>query len=103
MIPFAMIVSQVLCDRAPEMPLAEWDDTMQTLVLDRPLDRSAYALQFGARTGVCTDAHADCPHTFQHGPTPLPIAIAHQHRAGRQDPIDLIRKVPRRLEHEPFI
>jgi hypothetical protein len=36
MIPFAMIVSQVLRETASEMTVAEGDDSMQAFVLDRP-------------------------------------------------------------------
>jgi hypothetical protein len=35
-IPFVVIVRQVLCDGAPKMPLSERDHSIQAFVLDRP-------------------------------------------------------------------
>jgi hypothetical protein len=36
MIPFAMVVLQVLGDGPPEMALSDWNDPIEALVLDRP-------------------------------------------------------------------
>jgi hypothetical protein len=36
MIAFAMIVHDELRDDAPEVPLPQWNDSIQTFFLDRP-------------------------------------------------------------------
>jgi hypothetical protein len=53
-IPFVMVVGRVLGHAAAQVALAERDQPIQALMLDGRTNRSACALQFGARTGVWT-------------------------------------------------
>jgi len=51
MVPLAVIVGDELGDRAAKMSLAQWNHEIKTFLFERT-NRSAYALQFGARNGV---------------------------------------------------
>ena len=54
MIPFAMIVLGECQQSSPKAALPEEHQAIQTFFLIDLTNRSAYALQFGARCGVCT-------------------------------------------------
>ena len=52
MIPLNMVVGDELGDRASKMSLPQWDHARKHSSLIDRTNRSAYALQFGARNGV---------------------------------------------------
>ena len=54
MIAFAMIVLDELVNCLPEMALADGNDPIETLFLNRPDEPLGEALALGARRGVCT-------------------------------------------------
>ena len=54
MVAFAMVMAQELRERTTEVPLTERNQADQAFLLFERTNRSAWALQFGARNGVCT-------------------------------------------------
>jgi hypothetical protein len=53
-VPFSMGVLDVLRHGAPEVPLPDRNQPVQTFFFDGPHDRSTYAFALGARAGVST-------------------------------------------------
>ena len=71
-------------------------------LIDRT-NRSACALQFGARNGVRMIRTPSCSRNSSTPTAPLPIAIADQYASVRQDAINRIRQVAHGLSDEGFI
>lgn len=59
MIPFQVIVIDTLGDGAPDVPIPERNHASRHSSLIDRTKRSAYALAFGARTGVSTTCELD--------------------------------------------
>jgi hypothetical protein len=109
MIPLAMIVLDELREHVPQVPLAERNDAIETLLLDRP-DESL-GTSIGVRRALRRQDHADAslakPLAYHAAPLPIPITDQHamtDQRAviGRRHPThELIHEQVTRVRRGP--
>jgi hypothetical protein len=77
-IPFEMIVRDILRDRASEVPLADWNDAIETFFLDRPDESLGVGVRVWRALGDQHYADARVPEPTPDIVAPFPIPIADQ-------------------------
>src|SRR5688500_6110204 len=66
-----------------KMPFAQRNDPMQAFVFDGTHEPLRVRVAVRCLHWCLNDPHANRTHAFTHGPAPLSIAIANEHRAVR--------------------
>ena len=79
MIAFAMVVLDVLGDRAPEMALAERYDSMEAFLLDRPHEAFGVGIRVRRVVRSAHDLDSGLTQLFVNQVRPFRVAIANQY------------------------
>ncbi len=103
MIPLDMVVGDELGDCASKMSLPQRDHARKALLLDRPNEPLRVRVAVRCPERRLNDPNALLFEEFQHGTTPLPIAVAYQHATVGQDTVNRIRQAAYGLHQEGLI
>jgi hypothetical protein len=77
-VPFSMVVLNVLRHGAAEVPLPDRNQPVQTFFFDRPHEPLCVRIRIGRTRGRENHAGPSVPQLTLHLPAPLPIPIANQ-------------------------
>ena len=102
-IAFAMVVDGVLGKRVTEVPLTQWNETVQALFLDRT-NKPLRVRVTVWRAKRCLDhAHTGDFKRLPDGEAPLPITIAEEHPLSVKRTVARGGQLTHDLEHECFV
>jgi hypothetical protein len=103
MVSLVMVMRDVLVDRASQVALAEWNQSMQAFELDGPHEAFCMRVTVRSADGRLDNVDSGRAQEREHRAAPFSIAIANQHRARVQNAVNVIGEMPYGLQHEGFV
>src|SRR4030095_11739714 len=103
MVSLVMVVRDILVDRASQVALAEWNQSMQAFELDGPHEPFCMRVTVRSADGRLDNVDTRGAQERDHRAAPFSIAIANQHRARVQNTVDVVGEMPYGLQHEGFV
>src|SRR4030095_10155459 len=103
MVSLVMVVRDILVDRASQVALAEWNQSMQAFELDGPHEPFCMRVTVRSADGRLDNVDTRGAQERDHRAAPFSIAIANQHRARVENTVDVVGQMPHGLQHEGFV
>ena len=100
MIPLAMIVVNEFRHSSPEVSLAEWNQAIEALLLDRPHEAFGMRIRIGRAQRRAHDVDAGPAQQVSYRFAPFPVAVANQYAMLPQDTVGGGRERATDLPHE---
>jgi hypothetical protein len=102
-VSLSMVVGHELGHRPAKMPFPQRDDAIEALFLDRPNEPLCVGVAVGCSEWRANDPDSFLFEEFQHGTTPLPVAVTDQDGTADQYTVNGIRQVTHGLNDECFV